>query len=80
MSGSNSGQQLADSMGHPQEKSKTGNFIGKITGANQVEKVLDTAYNYVTGQQGNGSGPTAGGGGGGAGGAAQSGNGATGTK
>ena len=49
-----------------------GNFVGKITGANQVEKVIDTAWNYMTGQQekGDGSGSAAGGAASGAGGGA----------
>ena len=81
--GSTSGGNLVNAMGHPQEKTATGNFIGKITGANQVEKVIDTAWNYMTGQQQQGSGngaATAGGSGGNSGGAAQNGGGATSTQ
>ena len=45
---SDSGQKLVDSMGHPQEKTAMGNFIGKITGANKVEGYLDKAWNMAT--------------------------------
>jgi len=90
---STSGDKLVESMGHPQEKTKMGNFVGKITGANKVEHYLDTAYNYLTDQQQQGGGSAAAGGaaGGAAGagaaggtasqaGAAQSSNGATTTQ
>jgi len=75
-----SGQKLVDSMGHPQEKTTMGNFVGKITGANTVEKYLDKAWNYAVEHEGGGGaagGGSAAGQAGGAGGATQGGGSAT---
>lgn len=36
-----------------------GNFVGKITGANKVEKYLDKAWNYATENEGGGGGAAA---------------------
>ena len=49
--GTTSGDSLVSAMGHPQEKTAMGNFIGKITGANKVEKYLDKAWNYAVGEE-----------------------------
>lgn len=57
---SSSGEQLGEQMGHPQEKTAMGNFIGKITGANKVEKYLDKAWNMATEKEGGGSAAAAG--------------------
>ena len=32
-------------MGHPEEKTWTGKFVDKITGADKAEKLIDYAYN-----------------------------------
>ena len=77
--GSTSGDNLVNAMGHPQEKTAMGNFIGKITGANKVEKYLDKAWNYAVGEE-PANGGAAADGAGGAGGAAQSGSAATSTQ
>ena len=70
-SGGSSGDKLVASMGHPQEKTKMGNFIGAITGANKVEKYLDKAWNYVSEQDGTAPADGAAAGAAGGGGAAQ---------
>ena len=69
--GTTSGDNLVNAMGHPQEKTKMGNFIGKITGANKVEEYLDKAWNYATDADGKAA-PAGQGGAAAAGGAAQS--------
>ena len=40
-----SSEQLSDRMGHADEKTTTGKFVDKITGADKAEKLLDWAYN-----------------------------------
>ena len=49
-SGSNPGKQLTDSLGHPEEKTRTGKFVDKITGADKAEKLIDYAWNKLTGK------------------------------
>ena len=44
-----SSQQLGDTLGHPEEKTRTGKFVDKITGADKAEKLIDTAFNYLAG-------------------------------
>ena len=37
--------QLGDTLGHSEEKTTTGKFVDKITGADKAEKLIDWAFN-----------------------------------